>query len=210
MVLPLHGVSSAVSCSGTLDQGSHFRFRDPSNYSVVVVIWTFVGRATYMSPVIGARCCKAWGIHPVVKNTCFCYFSDSRFVIRAIYLPSLFQPLPRWWTITRESPKIWPGNYIWFVNIVRFTFVTCPPSMNPVEAVPSWKAQDGISEHPTRGGLHGGATLVGCSWFNFQSIDSHWILQRVMIFQSWPIPHKLCIVNHQGWSSLLLLFKLKR
>ena len=44
----------------------------------------------------------------------------------------------------------------------------------------------------------------------FHSIDSHWIIQRVMIFKSWPIPHKLCIVNHQGWSSLLHLFKLRR
>ena len=44
----------------------------------------------------------------------------------------------------------------------------------------------------------------------FIELDSHWIIQRVMIFQSWPIPHKLCIVNHQGWSSLLYLFKLKR
>ena len=44
----------------------------------------------------------------------------------------------------------------------------------------------------------------------FFSLDSHWILESVMIFQSWPIPHKLCIVNHQGWSSLLHLFKLKR
>ena len=43
----------------------------------------------------------------------------------------------------------------------------------------------------------------------FIQLDSHWILQDVMIFRSWPLPHKLCIVNHQGWSSLLHLFKLK-
>ena len=68
MVPPLHGVSSAVSCSGTLDQGSLFRFRVHSNYSVVVVIWTFVVRAIYTCHVIGVRCCKAWDIHPVLKN----------------------------------------------------------------------------------------------------------------------------------------------
>ena len=45
---------------------------------------------------------------------------------------------------------------------------------------------------------------------SFYSLDSHWIIQDVVIFQSWPIPHKLCIVNHQGWSSLLHLFKPKR
>ena len=42
------------------------------------------------------------------------------------------------------------------------------------------------------------------------SLDSHWIIQDIMIFRSWPLPRKLCIVNHQGWSSLLYLFKLKR
>ena len=44
----------------------------------------------------------------------------------------------------------------------------------------------------------------------FIQLDSHWIIQRVMIFKSWPIPHKLCIVNYQGWSSLLHLFKPNR
>ena len=44
----------------------------------------------------------------------------------------------------------------------------------------------------------------------FIELDSHWIIQRVMIIKSWPIPHKLCIVNYQGWSSLLHLFKLRR
>ena len=47
-------------------------------------------------------------------------------------------------------------------------------------------------------------------FFKIYFLDSFWILQDVMIFRSWPIPHKLCIVNHQGWSSLLYLFKLKR
>ena len=48
------------------------------------------------------------------------------------------------------------------------------------------------------------------SYFFFIQLDSHWIIRRVMIFKSWLIPHKLCIVNHQGWSSLLHLFKLRR
>ena len=74
MVPPLHGVSSAASCSGTLDRGFIFHFRDPLNYSVVVVIWTFVLLATYTCPVIGARCCKVWGTHPVLKNLCFFLF----------------------------------------------------------------------------------------------------------------------------------------
>ena len=41
----------------------------------------------------------------------------------------------------------------------------------------------------------------------FCSTDSHWILERVIIFQGWPIPGKLTIVNHHGWSSLLHLFR---
>ena len=53
--------------------------------------------------------------------------------------------------------------------------------------------------------------LAHPSWTLYRSsLDSHWIIQDIMIFRSWPIPHKLCIVNHQGWSSLLYLFKLKR
>ena len=44
----------------------------------------------------------------------------------------------------------------------------------------------------------------------FIQLDSHWIIQRVMIFKSWPIPHKLCIVNYQRWFSLLHLFKPNR
>ena len=42
------------------------------------------------------------------------------------------------------------------------------------------------------------------------SLDSHWIIDRVMIFKSWPIPGKLTIVNHQGWFSLLHRFKPQR
>ena len=166
---------------------------------------------TCTCPVIGVRCCKVWGIHPVFKNLFF-LFSDSRFVIRAIYLPSLFQPLPRWWPLTPGiTSKIWPVNYILSANVVGFIYVTYLTSMNPVMAALSWKAQAGIFEHPARGGQHGGATLAGCSCpCCFISIDTHWILQRVMIFKSWPIPHKLCIVDYQGWSSLLHLFKLNR
>ena len=53
-------------------------------------------------------------------------------------------------------------------------------------------------------GLHGGATPASWSfYFFFISIDSHWIIDHVMIFQSWPLPGKLTIVNYHGWSSLL-------
>ena len=163
MEVPLPGVSLKPSYNGTQDQGSTFPIRDPSNYFVVDVIWTFVGRVTYMYPVIGVRWCKAWDIHPVFKNLFF-LFSDSRFVIRAIYLPSLFQPLPRWWPLTPGiTSKIWQENYILSVNVVGFIYVTYLTSMNPVMVALSWKAQAGIFEHPVGGGLHGGATPAGCS-----------------------------------------------
>ena len=126
-------------------------------------------QATYTYHLIGARCCKEWDTHPVLKNMFF-LFSDSRFVVRAIYLPSLFQPLPKWWTITRGTDKIWLENYISYANTVGFIYVTCPPSMNPVGAVLWWKAWDGNSEHPAGGGLHGGATPAGCSFLFFHSI----------------------------------------
>ena len=168
MALPLHGVSSVVSCSGTPDQGSPFHVRDPSNYFVVVVIWTFVLPVTYTCPVIGARCCKAWGTHPVLKNLFFfLFFSDSHFVMRAIYLPFLFQPLPRWWTNIPGTLETWRGDCILCVNGAGFIYGTCPPSMNPVGAVRWWTAWIGNSEHPAGGGLHGGATPAGCSWLFF-------------------------------------------
>ena len=73
MAPPLPGVFVAVSCSGTLEQGSPFHVRAHSNYFVVVAIWTFVVCAIYTCRVIGVRCCKAWAIHPVFKNMSFSF-----------------------------------------------------------------------------------------------------------------------------------------
>ena len=57
-----------------------------------------------------------------------------------------------------------------------------------------------------------GGTTPSCSYFQtkkclFCSIDSQWILERVMIFQGCPIKGKLTTVNHHGWSNLLHLFR---
>ena len=73
MAPPLPGVFVAVSCSGTLEQGSPFHVRTHSNYSVVVAFWTFVVCTIYTCPVIGVRCCKAWDIHPVFENMFFSF-----------------------------------------------------------------------------------------------------------------------------------------
>ena len=32
----------------------------------------------------------------------------------------------------------------------------------------------------------------------FCSTESHWMIERVMIFQGWPISGKLTIINHHG------------
>ena len=71
MAPPLPGVFVAVSCNGTLEQGSPFHIRIHSNYFVVVAFWIFVACKIYTCPVIGVRCCKAWAIHPVLKNMFF-------------------------------------------------------------------------------------------------------------------------------------------
>ena len=136
MAPPRPGVFVVVSCSGTPDQGSLFHLiQDPSNYSVVVAFWIFVVCKIYMCRVIGVRCCKAWAIHPVFKKHVFS-FSDTRFVIRAIYIPCLFQPLPRWSPITRGIPSTirW-DNYTLYANAVGRSHVSYPPSMNPVGVV---------------------------------------------------------------------------
>ena len=73
MAPPLPGVFVAVSCSGTLEQGSPFRVRAHSNYFVVVAFWIFVACKIYTSPVIGVRCCKTWAIHPVLKTCLFSF-----------------------------------------------------------------------------------------------------------------------------------------
>ena len=77
MAPPLPGVFVAVSCSGTLEQGSPFRIRIHSNYFVVVAFWIFVACKIYTCPVIGVRCCKAWAIHPVFEKNMFFRFRYS-------------------------------------------------------------------------------------------------------------------------------------
>ena len=78
---------------------------------------------------------QGMGYPPRFWKTCF-FFSDTRFVIRAIYIPCLFQPLTRWLPIIRD---IWGaaqgGNYTLSAIAVGLIHVTYPPSMNPVGVV---------------------------------------------------------------------------
>ena len=210
MVPPLHDVSSAVSCSGTLDQGSLFRFRVHSNYSVVVVIWTFVVRAIYTCPVIGVRCCKAWDIHPVLKNVFFLF----RFSFRNT---SHLSPFPFSATTqvmnNHTRPRQNLTGKLYFVCKHCWIYLLHVSTLH--EPCRGCAMMESIGWEFWTPGRGRSAWWRHPCWmfiliFFFVQLDSKWIIQRVMIFKSWPIPHKLCIVNHQGWSSLLHLFKPNR
>ena len=165
-------------------------------------------QAIYTYPVIGVRCCKTWDIHPVLENVFFVFrysfchtsylhplpFSATTQVIdnhcrpRGNLTGKLYFVCKRCWTYSRHAAIL--HEPCWGCAILEST------------GWEFWTPSRGRSawwRHP-------------CWMFSliFFQLDSHWIIQDVMIFQSWPIPHKLCIVNHQGWSSLLHLFKLKR
>ena len=196
MVPPLHGVSSAVSCSGTLDQGSLFRFRVHSNYSVVVVIWTFVVRAIYTCPVIGVRCCKAWDIHPVLKK-CFFRFRFS-FCHTSHLSPFPFSATTQVMTNhTRNNVQNLTGQ-LYFVCKHCWIYLRHVSTLHePCRGCAIMNSMGWEFWTPGRG--RSAWWRHPCWMFLlifFIQLDSHWIIQRVMIFKSWPIPHKLCIVNH--------------
>ena len=73
---------------------------------------------------------RLWSL---LKHVSF-FPSDCHFVVRAIYLPSLFQAPTTWWdTMCFEQPT-WRANCIWFVRYVGFIYGTYPRSVNPVRA----------------------------------------------------------------------------
>ena len=209
MAPPLPGVFVAVSCSGTLELGSPFHVRAHSNYSVVVAFWTFVVCAIYTCPVIGVRCCKAWDIHPVFENM---FFSFQILVLSYELFISLafFSHYPG----DRESHEVQ-------LQLSNETIILCLQTLLDLftsRVRPPWTLLGMPHIRKRRVGIlntrQGQVCMVAPPLLDVHSyfiqLDSHWILQDVMIFRSWPIPHKLCIVNHQGWSSLLHLFKLRR
>ena len=138
---------------------------------------------------------------------------DCHFVLRTIYLPALFQALTTCWETMHFARSTRITNCSWSVNSVGSMYGTFPWPVNPVGAGNFFKISDlnQIFCKPRRGRLHGGAT-PSCSYFQtkkclFCSIDSQWILERVMIFQGCPIKGKLTTVYHHGWSNLLHLFR---
>ena len=57
-----------------------------------------------------------------------------------------------------------------------------------------------------RGSSNSSATPLDPRFFLMKIIffvDPHWIVNRLVIYQGWPIPGKLCVVSHNGyWNSL--------
>ena len=127
MVPPLRGVSSAVSCSGTQDQGSLFRFRVPSNYSVVVVIWTFVPHAIYTCHVIGAKCCKAWDTHLVLKTRFFFIFQ----ILISYYEPFISLPFFSHYPGDRQSHEAQTKSDWPFISCMQTLLDSFTPCTNP-------------------------------------------------------------------------------
>ena len=182
------------------------------------------------------RCCKAWDIHPVFEHVFFLRFRYS-FCCTSHLSPFPFSATTQVMENHTRYRRSSPGGQLYFVcnkcwTYSRHVAVLHEPcwGCHILESVgwEFWTPGRGRSawwRHPCwmfiliffiRNPLdywpcndfsrlaHPSSTLYR------SSLDSHWILQDITIFRSWPIPHKLCIVNHQGWSSFLYLFKLKR
>ena len=133
----VHGTSAAWCSIGSIVQwytgsGVPFLFHAHYNYSVVVVIWAFAVSSIWTRLVIGVRCYKIWGTHPALKKHFLFFFLDSHFVVRAIYLPSLFQPLPRWWKTVCSPEETSQASYTWCAKIVGSMCVMCRTFVNPV------------------------------------------------------------------------------
>ena len=165
-------------------------------------------RAIYIYPVIGVRCRKTWDIHPVLKNMFFLF--RYSFCHTSYLYPFPFSATTQVIENHTRYRFSYPMKQLYFVcnrcwSYSRHVSVLHEPcwGCHILESV-GW-------EFWTPGRGRSARWRHPCWMFILIfSLDSHWILQDVMIFRSWPIPHKLCIVNHQGWSSLLHLFKLNR
>ena len=156
------------------------------------------------------RCWKTWAIHPVLKNMNF-----FRFQILVLSY-ELFTSLPffshypgdrQTHKILEEQPR---GTIIFRLQQLLDVFTACVRPPWTLLGLPHFR-KCGMGILNTR---QGEVCMVAPPLLDVHSsfipLDSYWILQDVMIFRSWAIPHKLCIVNHQRWSSLLHLFRLKR
>ena len=194
--------------------------------------------AIYIYLVIGVKCCKTWDIHPVLKKHVFSFQTLVLSYELFISLP-FFSHFPDNHQSYQICPQLSDETVILCVQSMLDVFTARGRPPWTLLGMPHLRKR-GMGILSTRQGevcmvapplldvqtktliffirmsldywpcndfsrlAHPSSTLY-CSL-----LDSHWIIQDVMIFQSWPIPHKLCIVNHQGWSSFLHQFKLKR
>ena len=209
MVLPLHGVSSAVSCSGTLDQGSLFRFE--------FIKITLLSLLFELSSCVRLTCAMllVWDVARHGISTPFLKMFFSFQILVLSYEPFISLPFFSHCQGDEASHEGHPkshGTIIFCLSILSDLHTSrlwTPWTLSRLRDLKqhrlgllnTWQGEVCMVAPPLLD-VHG-------PFFHFQ-LDSHWILQRVMIFKSWPIPHKLCIVDYQGWSSLLHLFKLNR
>ena len=163
----------------------------------------------YMCPVIGVRCCKGWAIHPVFKTNLLFSFQ----ILVLSYEPFISLPFFSHFPDNRESHQISPRlsheAVILCVQTLLDVFTTRGRSPWTLLGMPYLRKRGMGILNTQQGEVCMVAPPLLDVHSSFFSSDSHWILQDIMIFRGWPIPHKLCIVNHQGWSSFLHLFKLK-
>ena len=189
-----------------------------------------------MCPVIGVRWCKGWAIHPVINIHPLFSFQTLVLSYEPFISLPFFSHYPGDWESHKVYLQLSYETIIFCMQTLLDLFTTRGRSPWTLLGMPHLR-QHGMGFLNTRQGevcmvapplldvhshffiripldhwpcndfsrlAHPSSTL------HRSSLDSHWIIQDVMIFRSWPLPRKLCIVNYQGWSSLLHLFKLKR
>ena len=115
-----------------------------------------------------------FGLYSILNM--FPFFSDCHFVLRTIYLPSLFQALTTCKDIMSFEEETSQVNCIWCASYVGSMYDIFPQSVNPVGAVNfgQYRFWVGHFEKPRRGRLHGGATL---SWYYFHTKKYVFVIQ---------------------------------
>ena len=145
------------------------------------------------------------------------FFSPFQIVIswyeRFTSLPfSRHSPLPKEQRVSRPQPDGW------IVFNLPAMLASCAPCVYALwtlwglRILGEYRVWIGYFVTPRRGEVCMVAPPLSGSFFQTQkyvfcSIDTHWLIERVMIFQGWSIPGKLTVVNHHGWTSLLRIFR---
>ena len=190
-----------------------------------------------MCPVIGVSWCKGWAIHPVINTHPLFSFQTLVLSYEPFISLPFFSHYPGDWESHKVHLQSSYETIIFCMQTLLDLFTTRGHSPWTLLGMLHLR-QHGMGFLNTRQGevcmvapplldVHSHFFFIRIPldyWLCYDfsrmaypwstlyrsSLDSHWLIQDLMIFRSWPIPHKLCIVNHQGWSSFLYLFKLQR